>query len=70
MSTSEGKVHVLSGDCGGTNTRLSLWEVERGARTEQGHKAPGVLVCAKKFVTFAPFSISLSRTLFHVFRCS
>ncbi|KNC86777.1 glucokinase [Sphaeroforma arctica JP610] len=43
---------IIVGDCGGTNTRLSLWEIptsftDKPKRTE---KAPGTLVFDKKYL--------------------
>jgi glucokinase len=42
--------YVLSGDCGVTNTRLSLWSIPAGCVLGQGKPAPGELVLAKKYV--------------------
>jgi glucokinase len=41
---------VLSGDCGGTNTRLSLWEIPRDAVHKKGDVAPGHIIFAKKYI--------------------
>jgi glucokinase len=41
--------YVLSGDCGVTNTRLSLWSIPAGCVLGQGKPAPGELVLAKKY---------------------
>jgi glucokinase len=42
---------VIVGDCGGTNTRLSLWEIPEGApKPKRGEKAPGTLKFDKKYL--------------------
>lgn len=41
---------VLAGDCGGTNTRLSLWQIPRGSSHKIGDIAPGEVLFAKKYV--------------------
>lgn len=40
---------IISGDCGGTNTRLSLWIVPRGVTSFKGNVAPGEIIFAKKY---------------------
>ena len=34
---------VMSGDCGGTNTRLQLFRVPAGTKAVPGHRPPGEL---------------------------
>ncbi|TMW55705.1 hypothetical protein Poli38472_010587 [Pythium oligandrum] len=41
---------IISGDCGGTNTRLSLWLIPKGATHFAGNIAPGEVIFAKKYV--------------------
>lgn len=43
---------VVVGDCGGTNTRLSLWEIPFSATSSvpRGQKAPGTLRFEKKYI--------------------
>eukprot|EP01134_Creolimax_fragrantissima_P001189 CFRG1189T1 len=41
---------VVVGDCGGTNTRLSLWSILNGAKKpKRGERAPGTLRFDKKY---------------------
>uniref|UniRef100_K3WIP5 Glucokinase n=1 Tax=Globisporangium ultimum (strain ATCC 200006 / CBS 805.95 / DAOM BR144) TaxID=431595 RepID=K3WIP5_GLOUD len=40
---------IISGDCGGTNTRLSLWLIPKGAKHFNGNVAPGEITFAKKY---------------------
>lgn len=40
---------IISGDCGGTNTRLSLWLIPHGAKFT-GTIAPGEVIFAKKYI--------------------
>ena len=40
---------VLSGDCGGTNTRLVLFRVPPGAKAERGKVPDGEVVLAKHY---------------------
>eukprot|EP00121_Abeoforma_whisleri_P015965 Awhi_evm1s14676 len=41
---------AIVGDCGGTNTRLSLWSIPQNtAKPKRGEKAPGSLVFDKKY---------------------
>ncbi|KUF92011.1 Serine/threonine-protein phosphatase [Phytophthora nicotianae] len=41
---------IISGDCGGTNTRLSLWKIPNGATQLKGNIAPGDAIFAKKYL--------------------
>lgn len=40
---------IISGDCGGTNTRLSLWLIPKGSVAFKGSVAPGEITFAKKY---------------------
>ncbi|DAZ97120.1 TPA: hypothetical protein N0F65_010443 [Lagenidium giganteum] len=40
---------IISGDCGGTNTRLSLWVVPYSTKEFKGNVAPGSIIFAKKY---------------------
>nr|CCA23515.1 unnamed protein product [Albugo laibachii Nc14] len=40
---------IISGDCGGTNTRLSIWIVPHNAHEFKGNIAPGEILFAKKY---------------------
>ncbi|CAI5710724.1 unnamed protein product [Peronospora destructor] len=40
---------IISGDCGGTNTRLSLWLIPKGSVSFRGSVAPGEITFAKKY---------------------
>ncbi|KAJ0402855.1 hypothetical protein ATCC90586_004542 [Pythium insidiosum] len=41
---------VISGDCGGTNTRLSLWFIPQGVKHFTGNIAPGEVLYAEKYI--------------------
>ncbi|RLN37644.1 hypothetical protein BBJ28_00007332 [Nothophytophthora sp. Chile5] len=41
---------IISGDCGGTNTRLSLWNIPHNAQHLKGNIAPGDAIFAKKYL--------------------
>ncbi|CAH0476997.1 unnamed protein product [Peronospora belbahrii] len=41
---------ILSGDCGGTNTRLSLWNIPKSAIWLKGNVIPGESIFAKKYL--------------------
>lgn len=34
---------IISGDCGGTNTRLSLWRIPKGAKEFKGATLSGLV---------------------------
>ena len=40
---------IISGDCGGTNTRLTLWLIPTGSVAFKGSVAPGEITFAKKY---------------------
>ncbi|KAE8953672.1 hypothetical protein PR002_g32303, partial [Phytophthora rubi] len=40
----------MSGDCGGTNTRLSLWNILNDSKHVKGDIAPGEMVYSKKYL--------------------
>ncbi|RLN37643.1 hypothetical protein BBJ28_00007331 [Nothophytophthora sp. Chile5] len=41
---------IISGDCGGTNTRLSLWNIPKDSKHQKGNIAPGEIIFAKKYL--------------------
>jgi len=48
--TLQGSRLVMSGDCGGTNTRLQVFRVPTDAKATAGHMPPGELVFSKKYL--------------------
>ena len=53
VASSQGGHIVMSGDCGGTNTRLQLFVVPEGTKAVPGHRPPGELVFSKKYMNHA-----------------
>ncbi|KAJ8509365.1 hypothetical protein ON010_g18772 [Phytophthora cinnamomi] len=41
---------IMSGDCGGTNTRLSLWNIPNDSKHIKGDIAPGEMLFSKKYL--------------------
>ncbi|KAG2804511.1 hypothetical protein PC112_g18694, partial [Phytophthora cactorum] len=41
---------IMSGDCGGTNTRLSLWNIPKDSKHIKGDIAPGSMLFSKKYL--------------------
>ncbi|POM67330.1 Glucokinase [Phytophthora palmivora] len=41
---------IMSGDCGGTNTRLSLWNIPKETKHIKGDIAPGEMMFSKKYL--------------------
>ncbi|KAL4129339.1 hypothetical protein PRIC2_005348 [Phytophthora ramorum] len=41
---------IMSGDCGGTNTRLSLWNIPKESKHTKGDIAPGEMLFSKKYL--------------------
>ncbi|KAG2964971.1 hypothetical protein PC121_g24495, partial [Phytophthora cactorum] len=41
---------VMSGDCGGTNTRLALWNIPKNSKYTKGDIAPGEMLFSKKYL--------------------
>ncbi|KAJ8564213.1 hypothetical protein ON010_g7133 [Phytophthora cinnamomi] len=41
---------IMSGDCGGTNTRLALWNIPKGSKYTKGDIAPGEMLFSKKYL--------------------
>ncbi|ETI30669.1 glucokinase [Phytophthora nicotianae P10297] len=41
---------IMSGDCGGTNTRLSLWNIPKDSKHTKGDIAPGSMLFSKKYL--------------------
>eukprot|EP00123_Amoebidium_parasiticum_P013127 comp21786_c0_seq1/m.30950 comp21786_c0_seq1/g.30950 ORF comp21786_c0_seq1/g.30950 comp21786_c0_seq1/m.30950 type:complete len:357 (-) comp21786_c0_seq1:402-1472(-) len=57
--------YVIVGDCGGTNTRLALWEIPQGAKKpKRGECAPGTLKFDKKYLNEQHFDFVSVMKLF------
>ena len=54
VHTLQGTRLVMSGDCGGTNTRFQVYRVPTDAKAIAGHMPPGELVLSKKCAPAPP----------------